>query len=207
MNTCRLKASNISKHYTRTWLFKNISFEVKQGEILAITGWNGSGKSTLLRIIAGLTLPNSGNINLFINEKLQPNEKRRLNLGLLSSALSLYDDLTALENLNFFLKVRGINGNKYNLQSLITRVGLKGWENELYSIFSSGMKQRLKLAQAIIHNPLILLLDEPFSNLDTRGIDIFDNVIHEQKSKGIVILASNEKREIEYADTIINLSE
>ena len=74
-------------------------------------------------------------------------------------------------------------------------------------IYSSGMKQRLKIAQAVLHNPPLLLLDEPFNNLDTKGIDAVDKIIHEQKERAITIIASNEQREIDYADRIINLSE
>ncbi|MDH3929925.1 MAG: ATP-binding cassette domain-containing protein, partial [Deltaproteobacteria bacterium] len=103
-----LKVSKISKHYARTLLFKDISFELRPGEVLAITGWNGSGKSTLLRIIAGLVRPSLGMVEMFMEGEPIPKESRRKFLGMVAPALALYDELTALENMEFFCKVRGI---------------------------------------------------------------------------------------------------
>lgn len=206
-NDCRLKLTNIAKRFGRTILFKKISFEISSGEIIAITGWNGSGKSTLLRIIAGLIRPTRGQID-YLRKGMKINADERRNfIGMVAPALAMYDELSALENLEFLAKVRGLNISGDRYFSLLDQIGLKGWENANFGIYSSGMKQRLKIIQAILHRPPLLLLDEPFSNLDTKGIDAVDKIIHQQKNQAMTIIASNEQREIDYADRIINLSE
>lgn len=203
----KLQLINIAKHFGRTLLFKQISFELNLGEILAITGWNGSGKSTLLRIIAGLIRPSAGKVEMFDHGKLISSERKRLFMGVVAPALSLYDELTARENLSFFVKVRGMKSDDQAIDKILKRVGLASWEDAYYGIYSSGMKQRLKIAQALLHQPPLLLLDEPFSNLDAKGIEIVDQIINEHKQRGMIIIASNEQREIDYGDRIINLSE
>jgi heme exporter protein A len=202
-----LKLSNICKHYTQTLLFEDISFELHPGEIMAITGWNGSGKSTLLRIIAGLVRPSLGQVEMFFKGESIPKESRRRFLGMVAPALSLYDELTALENLEFFCKVRGIACDHKSCLDLMERVGLTENAHKLCRNYSSGMKQRLKLAQALLHNPPLLLLDEPGCNLDSKGMEVVEEVISKQRQLGMTVIASNEKREVDYGDRIINLSE
>ena len=202
-----LKLSNICKHYSQTLLFEDISFELHPGEVMAITGWNGSGKSTLLRIIAGLVRPSLGQVEMFFKGKSIPKQSRRRFLGMVAPALSLYDELTALENLEFFCKVRGIAYDRKSCLDLMQRVGLSKNTHKLCRNYSSGMKQRLKLAQALLHNPPLLLLDEPGCNLDSKGMEVVEEVISKQRLSGMTVIASNEKREVDYGDRIINLSE
>ena len=144
---------------------------------------------------------------MFTENELIPLELKRLFVGMAAPALSLYDELTARENLTFFAEVRGIDCDNQAIDNILQQLGLSGWEDEPYCIYSSGMKQRLKIAQALWHKPPLLLLDEPFSNLDSKGMTIVDQIITEQKQRGMIIIASNEQREIEYADKIINLSQ
>ena len=203
----KLCVKNLAKHYNRHVLFKKLSFELESGEIIAITGWNGTGKSTLLRIIAGLIRPSAGKVDFFQNDLLITDEKKRNYLGMVAPEISLYNELTAMENLSFFTQVRNLKLSHHSIINILEQVGLKDWCNELYGIFSSGMKQRLKLAQAILHQPSLLLFDEPFNNLDSKGIEMVDKILKNQKEQGMIIIASNDKREIEYADRIINLSE
>ncbi|MBW2174652.1 MAG: ABC transporter ATP-binding protein [Deltaproteobacteria bacterium] len=202
-----LKVSDIGKNYGETLLFKNISFEVKQGDVLAITGWNGSGKSTLLRIIAGLVKPSCGQVEMFLNGEPVSRESRRRFLGMVAPALSLYDELTGLENMEFFSKVRGLSCDRKDCLDIIDSVGLTGHATKASGEYSSGMKQRLKLAQALLHKPPLLLLDEPGTNLDSKGIGIVEELVLKQRQSGVTVIASNEKREADYADRIINLSE
>jgi heme exporter protein A len=202
-----LKVSNVCKHYTETLLFKDISFELHPGEVMAITGWNGSGKSTLLRIIAGLVRPSLGKVEMFMEDEPVPKESRRKFLGMVAPALALYDELTALENMEFFCKVRGIAYDRESCLNMMKRVGLTENTNKTCRNYSSGMKQRLKLVQALLHNPPLLLLDEPGCNLDSNGIKIVEDIILEHRQLGMTVIASNEKREVAYADRAINLSE
>ncbi len=202
-----LNVEGLGKHYGRTLLFKNISFSLSQGEVLAITGWNGSGKSTLMRILAGLTRPSAGQIELSIDGNPIPTASRRNHLGLVAPAISLYEELTGLENLDFFCKVRGILCDRSHHLDMMARVGLKGQADKPCRDYSSGMKQRLKLAHAMVHGPRLLLLDEPGTTLDDEGMRIVRQIIGEQRNVGMTIIASNDKREVDYADRIINLSE
>ena len=202
-----LEVINLGKHYTETLLFKDISFELHPGEVLAITGWNGSGKSTLLRIIAGLVRPSSGKVEMSFQGESLPKESRRRFVGMVAPAFSLYDELTALENLEFFCKVRGIAYERKSCLGMMERAGLSENSHKLCRNYSSGMKQRLKLAQALLHNPPLLLLDEPGCNLDSKGMKIVEDIISAQRQRGMTVIASNEKREVDYGDRVINLSE
>jgi heme exporter protein A len=203
----QLKVTEVSKQYTGNTLFNNITFEVHPGEVTAITGWNGSGKSTLLRIIAGLVRPSGGTVEMFFQGEPVAKESRRTFVGMVAPAMSLYDELTALENLEFFCKVRGIDHDRKSCLRIMDRVGLTEKTHKLCRNYSSGMKQRLKIAQALIHNPPLLLLDEPGCNLDSKGMEIVEKVIADHRQGGMTVIASNEKREVNYGDRIINLSE
>ena len=126
---------------------------------------------------------------------------------MVAPALSLYDELTGLENMEFFSKVRGIASNRNDCMEIIDRVGLTEHATKASGDYSSGMKQRLKLAQALLHDPPLLLLDEPGSNLDSQGIGVVETLVSDQRKSGVTVIASNEKREADYADRVINLSE
>jgi heme exporter protein A len=200
-----LKLCNISKDYGERTVLEGINADALAGSALAVVGRNGSGKSTLLRIIAGLTRPTDGEVLIEANdEKLSPTEHRNA-IGLVSPDLSLYDELTALENLRFFANVRGIRRGENELKELIARVGLAGRKDEKLSSYSSGMRQRMKYAFALLHDPPILLLDEPTANLDAEGVSLVDEIIRERKAYGVVVLATNDAREAEYGDKVINL--
>jgi heme exporter protein A len=202
-----LKLSGIGKHYGETVLFKDISFALEQGEVLAITGWNGSGKSTLVRIIAGLVRPSAGQVEMFHAGEPIGKESRRHFIGMVAPAMSLYNELTGLENMHFFSRVRGLASGQKESVRIMDSLGITERGTKRCGEYSSGMKQRLKLAQALLHEPPLLLLDEPGSNLDSKGIKVVEEVISRQRQSGVTVIASNEKREAEYADRVINLSE
>lgn len=174
---------------------------------MAVAGWNGSGKSTLLRIIAGLVKPSAGQVEMFFNKEPIPRESRRGFVGMVAPALSLYDELTGLENMEFFCRVRGVARNRNDCLDIIDRVGLTEHATKMCRDYSSGLKQRLKLAQALLHKPPLLLLDEPGCNLDSQGIKVVEEIISNQRQLGMTVIASNEKREVGYAGKVVNLSE
>ena len=174
---------------------------------MGVSGWNGSGKSTLLRIIAGLTRPSAGNVEIYHHDEPVPMDARRQFLGMVAPAFSLYDELTAIENMAFFCRVRGLPYHRDICLNLLERMDLTLQADMICGQYSSGMKQRLKLVQAILHKPPLLLLDEPGSNLDSNGMAIVEDIIQEQRRFGMTVIASNEKREVDYADRIINLSQ
>jgi heme exporter protein A len=200
-----IKLCNITKRYGERKVFEGVDAQLSEGASLVVTGRNGSGKSTLLRVIAGLARPTSGKVVVEVDGTELNAADRRDVMGLVAPDLSLYDELTALENLAFFAKARGINRSPKQNRELLTRLGLGGREDEPLSSYSSGMRQRAKYAFALLHEPAILLLDEPTANLDAEGAEIVDGIIREQKKAGLLILATNEKKETEYGDQVLEL--
>jgi len=195
----------LSKYFGARKVFKGLNFSVTEHQSLVITGKNGSGKTTLLKILSGLISPSNGEVVFNSNGDLLKREEVKRILSLVAPDLNLYEELSALENLKFLSRVQGIMFENEELKTRIEKVGLKKREDDLVSFFSSGMKQRLKYAFALMNDPKILLLDEPSSNLDKEGISYLENVIYEQKKRGILILATNHKDEIRYGDQIVDL--
>ncbi|MDO8589002.1 MAG: heme ABC exporter ATP-binding protein CcmA [Armatimonadota bacterium] len=203
MTSVRLLA--ITKEYGERRVLEGINADIASGSSLVVTGRNGSGKSTLLRVIAGLTRPTSGQVAIEIDGKVLAGEERRNAIGFVAPDLALYEELTALENLAFFAKARGMRRSRKDLRELIARVDLAGREDEPLSSYSSGMKQRMKYAFALLHEAPVLLLDEPTANLDENGVALVDEIIREHRKEGLLILATNDKREVGYGDQIIQL--
>ncbi len=203
-NLISIKLQDISKSFGERGVFSGINVTV-DGGCLAVTGRNGSGKSTLLRIIAGLLTPTTGQVTFLENGSAVPNEARRDMVGLVAPDLALYDELTAIENLRFFACVRGIKMFDDDLRAALGKLGLAGREDDRLGDYSAGMKQRVKYAFALMHQPAVLLLDEPSSNLDEPGIAAVDSVISEWKQHGIVVLATNDASELRYGDRVLEL--
>ncbi len=197
---------NLCKSYGYRKLFAGLNITVPDKSVLVVLGHNGAGKSTLLRIISGLVPATSGRVEVVLGGRVLSASERRMRMGLVSPDLELYAELTALENLEFFAGVRGIPFSREAAGELLESVGLKGRGRDYVGTYSSGMKQRLKFAYALLHDPYFLVLDEPTSNLDEQGIAMVDGVIRRQREKGIVILATNEPREVSYADQTVSLA-
>jgi heme exporter protein A len=201
-----LSAQALTQRFGPSKVFESLSFEVPKGGGLVVTGPNGSGKTTLLRILSGLLRPTKGDVRLNIDGKAISPEERLKHIGFITPELALYEELTALENLEFFARVRRLKRTKADHLALLERVGLKERGRDLVGTFSSGMKQRLKLAFAIQHEPAFLLLDEPGSSLDENGRTIVKEVISEQKSRGALVVATNDERELAYGEEILALA-
>jgi heme exporter protein A len=200
-----LSVDGVVHRYGARPVLSNIVFDCKSGDSLCITGHNGSGKSTLLKIIAGLLRPIGGAIRLSISGHAVDPDSRRKHIRLVSTEAELYDDLTGLENLEFLTRVAGQKLSRVQIEAFLDRVGLHNRGNDRYGAYSSGMKQRLKLAAAIITSPRLLLLDEPTSNLDDDGRKIVYEIIDEQKSNGILIFATNDNDEVKLGGRVVTL--
>lgn len=172
--------------YGRRVLFRGVSAEVESGDALVVTGENGSGKSTLLRIIAGLARPESGLV--YRPEALGA-------IGFAAPDAQLYAELTADENLEFVRRMKGLPSGA--AAGLLTRVGLrKSRGTDLVGSFSSGMRQRLKLAASLLGEPSVLIWDEPTMALDAAGMDMVDSLLSDHRARGgISILATNDAAE------------
>jgi heme exporter protein A len=206
MNPFKLTAANLTKSFNNRVIFKNISFSLSPGSSLAITGANGSGKSTLTKIIAGLMSPTAGHINCTIQNTNIKKEEYKYFVGFVSPYLNLYDELTALENVRMLTNMRVVKKpTDEKIDSVLEFVGLWNLRNDPVSIFSSGMKQRLKYAFAIVHEPHFLVLDEPTSNLDAEGIGLIRRIIKKQKEHGTVIIATNDNKEVKWCEKELQL--
>lgn len=203
-NAIKLQAVNLTKKFDRKTIFENLDFELSRGSSTAITGKNGSGKSTLIKIIAGLLSQTSGELALFDNGNKITRENIFSYIGFVSPYLNLYDEFSGQENLEITSEIRGSSGG--NIGDVLERVGLFNRRHDLLKIYSSGMKQRLRLAFAILHNPAILLLDEPTSNLDLEGIGVVDEIAAEYKKDKILVIATNDAHEKSLCSSEINLN-
>ncbi|MCE1164557.1 MAG: ABC transporter ATP-binding protein [Bacteroidetes bacterium] len=194
MNEFSLECKSLEKRYLNRVIFRNFNETLKAGDSLAITGRNGSGKSTLLKIIANLIKPDRGTVTMTDNGSEINHDKRHFHTGMIAPYINLYEELTAYENLSFFydLKSPGGKDKKERIGFLLEKVKLYSRRNDEVKNFSSGMKQRVKLAFAVINSPRLLLMDEPRTNLDTEGVDLVYGVAEEQKKNGILIIATNE---------------
>lgn len=205
-----LKVDNLKKRFERKTIFSNITFTLNIHRSLSIVGRNGIGKSTMLKTIAGLLAPTEGTINLEVNGKSIARSEHYKFLGFVSPYLQLYDEFTGLENLVLFKSMRGLSNDCSTLAStenLLNRFGIWQQRNDLVRTYSTGMKQRLKFAVALIHKPALLIIDEPTVNLDEDGQAKVLECINEQKENGIVIIATNNRDEFNWCDEILDLEE
>ena len=149
-----------------------IDFELKQGEFLTVFGPNGAGKTTLIKILAGLTKPSSGTAKVAGFDIAEGHPEMRKEIGIISHATALYADLTPLENLIFFARMHGLKQPEDRALKVIEEVGLSPRRNDRVRTFSRGMLQRLSIARAVLHDPAILFLDEPFTGLDLHATNV-----------------------------------
>lgn len=207
MNSVKLQLESIRKEFSRRIIFDRIGLTVSNGDSVAITGINGSGKSTLVKIIAGILTPTRGSLTLSVNGKEMKREQYHDYIGFVAPYIQMYDEFSAYENLKFFARIRGLAFDKPFVDSMLERVVLYDRRNDAVRTYSSGMKQRLKYAFALLHKPEILIFDEPRANLDRHGIATAYSIMEEHKREGILILATNDQEDLSYADTVINLDE
>lgn len=207
MNKVELRVKDLKKTFNNRLVFNKLNFELNSGDKLVVTGRNGSGKSTLIKILAGVLTESGGKIEYLIDDKKIDRENFYQIVGLVSPYLVVYEEFTAFENLSLFSKIRGLKTSDEEINEILNRVGLFERRNDLVRTYSSGMKQRIKYASAILHNPLVLLLDEPTSNLDIEGKNFVDELVFNFRKDGIVIVATNETQDFKYGEKIINLDE
>lgn len=189
--------NDVSLSFGRHELFKNISLELRGGKVIGVIGANGAGKSTFLKLAGKILKPDSGEVRYSTDKKI----------AAVSPEMKIYDTLTAEENLKFFAELRGKNLSAENILELGERVGLdlETFGKTRVENFSTGMRQRLKFAIVLSVDADIWLLDEPTANLDDAGRDKFFQAIRAAKSDKIILLATNDRAEVEICDEIIRL--
>ncbi len=209
MNNFSLIAKNVAKKFnSKKYVFKNVDFNIQDGEIVAVTGHNGAGKSTLLRILAGVWNATEGEIVFTFNDKPIEQENFYKYFSFISPYLNLYEEFTPIEHLEIFAKIRAIKFDKLQSENNLKTFKLYSFRNSQIKTFSSGMKQRMKFVLSMQNKSKLLFLDEPTSNLDKEGFETVSNYILEQKSLGCgIILATNDEKEKSLAQRIIALEE
>lgn len=193
----KILLSDAGKRYNREWIFRHLTYEFKTATSYAIVGNNGSGKSTLLQVIAGAVQHNEGNINFIVDDKNIEVEKHHQHLALAAPYLELPDEMTLVEVLEFHQSFKPFLSG-VTVSSIIDVLGLKHAAHKQIRYYSSGMKQRVKLAQAIFSNVPVVLLDEPCSNLDAGGIALYHQLIQNYCNDRLVIVSSNDEQEYNF---------
>ncbi|MGQ0794309.1 MAG: ABC transporter ATP-binding protein [Deltaproteobacteria bacterium] len=188
MNSDVVVAEGIAKSYGNFKALRGVNLRVKKGEFLSLFGPNGSGKTTFIKILSALAKPTSGKLTLMGRDIQRDADFARAAVGVISHDPYLYANLSALENILFFASLYGVSLAEDSAARLIAQVGLQARMHDLVRTFSRGMKQRLAVARSIVHNPALLLLDEPYTGLDPHGERMFTDILAGLKSEGRTII-------------------
>ena len=186
-----IDASGLGRRFGTRWVLRGVSLQVRRGEAVGLLGANGSGKSTVLRIVGTLLKPNAGSASVNGLDVVKDASSVRSQVGYLAHTPGLYDDLTARENLRFAADMLGLPYSA--VESSLERVGLMHVARDRVRGFSAGMQRRLALARLMMRNPRVLLLDEPYSNLDAEGIELMNSIFAAVvRSGGAALVALHE---------------
>jgi heme exporter protein A len=183
-----VRFENIEKRYGGLYALRRVSLEIAAGECAVLAGRNGSGKTTLLRIAAQLVRPSHGRLS-FTGDK-DGGKAENARAGFVAHATMVYDELTAEENLLLFARLQGVSQPAARVESLLLEVGLHERRTSLVRTFSRGMRQRVAIARALLHEPSILLLDEPATGLDPQGVSWLAETLRRLRDSGNTILMS-----------------
>ena len=202
----KIVLEQIGRRFNREWIFRNVNYSFETGKSYAILGPNGSGKSTLLQIISGSLTSSEGKIEYSGSEKIIEVEDVFHQLSLAAPYLELIEELSLSEHIDFHFQFKKYRSG-YNKETLISLLGLNSSEHKAIKNFSSGMKQRVKLALAFCADTSILLLDEPTSNLDQQGVEWYLSLVREFSADRLVIVCSNQEQEYAFCDYQIKVSD
>lgn len=202
----QIKLTNLGKRFNRQWIFRGIDFAFEPGGAYAITGPNGSGKSTLLQVIAGALEKNEGNIVWQNEASPKPLEPENVfqSLAIAAPYLELIEELTLSEFLQFHFSLKPILPG-HSISSIIAFTGLEAAKNKQIRLFSSGMKQRVKLAQAFFANVPVLILDEPTANFDVQGNELYLNMVDTLQKDRLMLIGSNDPKEFAFCKAQLDI--
>jgi heme exporter protein A len=172
-----IKISGLRKAFGRTLVLRSVDLEVPWGQVLTLLGPNGSGKTTLIKILATLTKPDAGEVIIGGMSLAKQSQSIRRIIGVVTHDPLLYDDLTGRENLRFFARMFGIQGIDERVEVVTELMGMTARFDQRVGTLSHGMKKRFSIARALLHNPAILLMDEPESGLDQEALSLLDAVV------------------------------
>ncbi len=195
---------NIGRRFNRDWIFRGIDHAFTSGKIYAILGPNGSGKSTLLQVLNGSLSPSAGTINYFYEDKKIDIEEVYQYLSLAAPYLELIEEFTLNEMVDFHFKFKSYKAG-IDKSALVDLLAMPESKNKMIRYFSSGMKQRLKLALAFCADTPMLMLDEPTSNLDTQGVEWYLNLVQQFAKGRLTIICSNQEHEYSFCDERLSI--
>jgi len=201
-----LQVQKASKRFHREWIFKNLDLELSAGDALAITGSNGSGKSTLLKCLSGAIPLTQGSIEYRLGTTLLPEESWFRSLAIATPYLELPEEFTLNEALSFHFQFKKPL-NQLSTQEILAILGLEKHQSKSISQFSSGMKQRVKLAIAIFSEVPLLFLDDPTTNLAKQGVSWYLELLQQYAQDRILVICSNEPREYDFCEKKISLED
>ncbi|MAC95993.1 MAG: ABC transporter ATP-binding protein [Flavobacteriales bacterium] len=202
----KIKLNNIGKRFNREWIFRKVDFQLESNKVYGVIGPNGSGKSSLLKLISQAEIPSEGKIEFSLNEKEISSESAYNYLSIAAPYTDVAEQLTLGEFLNFHLNFSPLK-NGLSKSEFLQTIYLEDSINKQISFFSSGMKQRLKLGLALLSQKPLVILDEPSSNLDEKGIELYQQMLKENSRERIILIGSNEEqKELQIADQKINIT-
>ena len=187
-----VEAKHLSKVFGTRKAVDDVSFELPEGSFLSIFGPNGAGKTTLLRVLSTLARPTNGEALVAGVDVREEPDKAREHIGLISHQSMLYPDLTAEENLLLYAKLYGVEDPEARVAELLDAVGLAHRKLDLVRTFSRGMTQRVSIARALVHDPDVVFLDEPYSGLDPHAVEIFDELIESVRGDRTFVMVSHD---------------
>lgn len=202
----RIELDHIGRRFNREWIFRNLNYVFEQGRSYAILGANGSGKSTLLQVVAGNLSPSEGKISYQKDGKILDDESIFKYISIATPYLELIEEFTLTELINFHFSFKSYQQG-LNSKALIDLLGFEKSKHKALRYFSSGMKQRTKLALAFCSDTPFLLLDEPTSNLDNQGIEWYKSFIKQFSSNRLVIICSNQEHEYDFCEQSLNIQD
>jgi ABC-2 type transport system ATP-binding protein len=185
-----IDVTGLNKHFGDKHVVKNLDLQVREGEIFGFLGPNGSGKTTSIRMLCGLLTPDSGSGTCLGLDVLKQSAAIKRQVGYMTQKFSLWDDLTIAENLDFIARMFGMSKRQQTVNLALADLGLSGRQNQLAGTLSGGWKQRLALAACLLHQPKLLLLDEPTAGVDPKARRDFWEEIHRLSDSGITVLVS-----------------
>ena len=200
-----LACEAVGHRFGRQRLFAEVDFSLSGRGSVCVAGPNGSGKSTLMRILAGVLEPSAGRVTWTQGGRVLERQERHARLGFVSPDVHYYGELTVLENLRFFARLRGLPGGDEATLALLERFELAREGHQLYATLSSGQKQRVRYVAALRHSPAVLLLDEPTANLDRSGRRLVADVVETQTREGLLVVATNEEEEYRFGQTLVRI--
>lgn len=196
--------NNVGRRFNRDWIFRELSYTFNSGTIYAVLGPNGSGKSTLLQVLNGSLSPSAGKINFLFEDKPVEMEDVYQHLSLAAPYLEVIEDFSLIEMIDFHFKFKRYSTGM-DKAGLVELLGMQTSKNKLIKYFSSGMKQRLKLALAFCSDTAMLMLDEPSSNLDSQGVKWYLDLVQQFAKDRLTIICSNQEHEYSFCDEQLNV--